>query len=83
MTEYGQIASYDSGKGTGTIKRESGGDVLPFRKASLQQQAQEPKQDQRFGFDVKSTDNGTRYADNLQRQGDETTREEQARNQPG
>lgn len=83
MTEYGKIASYDSGKGTGTIKPERGGDVLPFRKASLQQQAQEPKQDQRFGFDVKSADNGKRYADNLHQQGDETTREEQARNQTG
>lgn len=83
MTDYGTIASYDSNKGAGTIKPEQGGDVLPFRKASLQQQAQEPKQDQRFGFDVKSADNGKRYAINLQQQGDEATREEQARNQPG
>lgn len=83
MTEFGKIASYDSGKGTGTISPESGGDVLPFRKASLQQQAQEPKQDQRFGYEVKSSENGKRYADNLQQQGDGGSREEQARNQPG
>ena len=83
MTDYGKIASYDSSKGSGTIKPESGGDALPFRKSSLQQQAQEPKQDQRFGFDVKSADNGKRYADNLQQQGDGESRQDQASNQPG
>jgi CspA family cold shock protein len=83
MTSFGKIASYDSSKGTGTISPESGGDVLPFRKSALQEQAQEPQQDQRFGFDVKNTDNGKRYADNLHQQSGEVTREDQARNQQG
>lgn len=45
MTDFGKIKSYDTGNGEGTITPEQGGDVLPFRKADLQQQAQEPKQD--------------------------------------
>lgn len=85
MTDFGKIVSYDSGNGMGTIAPEKGGDVLPFRKTALQQQGQEPVRDQRFGYDVKSTDNGKRYADNLQQQqqGDAQTLQEQARNQQG
>jgi CspA family cold shock protein len=70
MTDFGKIKSYDTGNGTGTISPEKGGDTLPFRKSALQQQAQEPKQDQRYGYDVKSGDNGTRYAVNMQAQGE-------------
>lgn len=70
MTDFGKIKSYDTGNGEGTITPEQGGDVLPFRKADLQQQAQEPKQDQRYGYDVKNAENGKRYAVNLQPQGE-------------
>lgn len=83
MTDFGNIKSYDSGKGRGTIVPEKGGDALPFRKSDLQQQAQEPKQDQIYGYDVKSADNGKRYAINLQPQGEVQIQQEQARAQQG
>ena len=84
MTEFGQIQSYDSGNGRGTISPEKGGDALPFRKSDMQQQSQEPQQDQRYGYDVKDADNGKRYAINLQPQPDQgDVRKEQARAQQG
>lgn len=83
MTDFGTIKSYDSGKGHGTILPEQGGDALSFRKADLQQQAQEPKQDQRYGYDVKKADNGKRFAINLHQQGEVDIQQEQARAQQG
>lgn len=83
MTDFGTIKSYDSGKGHGTIVPEQGGDALSFRKADLQQQAQEPKQDQRYGYDVKEADNGKRFAINLHQQGEVDIQQEQARAQQG
>lgn len=84
MTEFGQIQSYDSGNGMGTITPEKGGEALPFSKSDMRQQSQEPQQNQRFGYDVKDADTGKRYAVNLQpqpNQGD--VRKEQARAQQG
>ena len=84
MTDFGKIKSYDSGKGTGTITPEKGGDALPFRKSDMQQQGQEPQQEQRFGYDVKNADNGKRYAINLQSQpGEGDVQREQAGAQQG
>jgi CspA family cold shock protein len=70
MTEFGTIKIYDTGNGSGTIVPEKGGDALPFRKSDLQQESQEPKPHQRFGYDVKNADNGKRYAVNLHPQGE-------------
>ncbi len=84
MTNFGNIKSFDSNKGVGTIIPESGGDALPFRRSDLQQQAQEPQHDQRFSYDVKNADNGKRYAINLQpQQGESDVKQEQARAQQG
>ncbi|GAO52944.1 cold-shock protein [Novosphingobium sp. MD-1] len=83
MTDFGKIKSYDSNKGLGTIAPERGGDALPFRKSDLQQQAQEPKQDQRYGYDVKDAEGGKRYAINLHQQGEADIQQEQARAQQG
>lgn len=83
MTDFGTIKSYDSTKGTGTIVPEQGGDALPFRKSDLQQQVQEPRQDQRYGYDVKNANNGKRYAINLEPQGEAQVQQEQARAQRG
>lgn len=91
MTEYGTIRSYDTARGTGTISPEQGGDVLPFRKADMRQQGQEPRQDQRFSYITQSGDGGHRRAVNLQAQQDELSGQEraerihreQARNQAG
>lgn len=66
MTHYGKIKSYDPGKGTGTITPEKGGDALAFVKADLQQEGQEPKVDQRFGYETKQVDGGKAHAVNLQ-----------------
>lgn len=84
MTHFGTIKSYDSGKGTGTISPEKGGDALPFRKSDLQQEAQVPQQDERYGYDVKNVENGKRYAINLAaQQGEPNVQQEQARAQQG
>jgi len=83
MTDFGTIKSYDGDRGTGTIVPEQGGDALPFRKSDLQQQAQEPRLNQRYGYDVKNADNGKRYAINLKPQGDAQVQQEQARAQRG
>ena len=84
MSHYGTIKSYDSSKGAGTITPEKGGDALPFAKSDLQQQAQEPRVDQRFGFETAEVDGGNKRAINLRQQGDaQSQRVEQARNQQG
>lgn len=84
MTHFGKIKSYDSGKGTGTISPKKGGDALPFRKSDLQQEAQVPKQDERYGYDVKDADNGKRYAINLAAQlGEASVQQEQTSAQQG
>ena len=71
MTNYGKIKSYDEGKGAGMITPEKGGDALPFHKADLQQQAEVPKTDQRYGYETKQGDGGKAHAINLQmEQGD-------------
>ena len=53
MTHYGKIKSYDSNKSSGMITPEKGGDALPFGRSDLQEQAKEPKVDQRFGYETK------------------------------
>lgn len=71
MTNYGKIKSYDADKGAGMITPEKGGDALPFHKADLQQQAEVPKADQRFGYETKQGEGGKSQAINLQmEQGD-------------
>ena len=42
MTHYGKIHSYDTGKGSGMITPEKGGDALAFSKADLKGDAAEP-----------------------------------------
>jgi len=68
MTEFGNIKWYDTAKGTGTISPEAGGDALPFAKVDLQQQAQEPAKDQRYGYETQSGDDGKRRAVKLELQ---------------
>lgn len=68
MTHFGKIKSYDSSKGEGMITPEKGGDALPFGKSDLQQQAQEPKVDQRFGYETKQIDGGKAHAVSLKHQ---------------
>lgn len=66
MTQYGKIHSYDTAKGAGMIKPEKGGDALPFHKADLQQQAEVPMAEQRYGYDTKQDNGGKARAINLQ-----------------
>lgn len=76
MTEFGNIKWYDTAKGTGTISPEKGGDVLPFAKADLQQQAEVPLKDQRYGYETQSGDDGKRRAVKLSHQMGETQAEQ-------
>ncbi|KPP88492.1 hypothetical protein [Erythrobacter sp. HL-111] len=80
MTNYGKIKSYDSGNGRGSITPEKGGEALDFVKADLQQQAQEPKAGQRYGYDTRQVDGGKHQAINLQQ---EQGQREQAMQQQG
>ncbi|MEL1249277.1 cold-shock protein [Aurantiacibacter gilvus] len=81
MTQYGKIKSYDSNKGSGMITPEKGGDALPFGKTDLQQQAQEPKVDQRYGFETKQADGGNKSAVNLQHQQGDSQQEQSSKQQ--
>ncbi len=85
MTHFGKIKSYDGDKGTGMITPDKGGDALPFRRKDLQQQAQEPSVDQRFGYETSEVNGGDKRAINLQLQQGEgdNVREQQARAQQG
>lgn len=66
MTHFGKIKSYDSGKGSGMITPEKGGEPLSFAKADLQQEAAEPKSGQRYGYETSQVDGGKTRAINLQ-----------------
>lgn len=66
MAHYGKIKSYDTTKGAGMITPDKGGDALPFNKADLQQQAEVPRADQRYGYETKQGEGGKSHAINLQ-----------------
>lgn len=67
MIHFGKIKSYDSGKGSGLIAPESGGEPLSFVKADLQQEAAEPMSGQRYGYETSQVDGGkSPRATNLQ-----------------
>lgn len=83
MTHYGNIKSYDADKGVGTITPEKGGEALPFNKADLQQEGEEPKVDQRFSYQTNGDEGGNGRAVNLRQQGEAGVQEEQARQQQG
>lgn len=87
MTKYGNIKSYDTGKGSGTIAPEQGGEVLNFGKSDLQQEASTPKTGQRFSYETKQADGGKQSATNLRQQEQAVRQEgkqrEQARQQQG
>ncbi len=83
MTHFGKIKSYDAGKGTGTITPDKGGDALTFKKSDLQQEASEPKQGQRFGYETNQADGGDMCATNLrqQEQGENVKRDQASKQQ--
>ncbi len=83
MTYFGNIKSYDSAAGAGTISPENGGDALPFKRADLQQEAQEPKVDERYGYDTVEINGADKRAVNLQQQGEASAVQAQARAQQG
>lgn len=65
MTDFGKIKNYDRNKGSGTIAPEKGGETLSFGKGDLQQEAAEPRQGQRYGYDTRKADDGKMQATNL------------------
>lgn len=65
MTHFGKIKSYDTDKGRGMISPEKGGEPLAFVKADLQQEASEPKQGERFGYETRQVDGGKPQATKL------------------
>lgn len=67
MTHYGNITTYDTGNGTGTIKPETGGEPLPFGKDDLKPNAPQPEQGQRFSYETKQAA-GTYSATRLRQQ---------------
>ncbi len=65
MAHSGKIKSYDVAKGSGLITPVKGGDALPFNKTDLQQQAQEPRSGQDYGYETRQVNGGTTYATNM------------------
>lgn len=68
MSHFGNIKSYDAGKGRGTIAPEKGGEPLGFVKADLQKEASAPEQGQRYGYETRQTGGDKPQAFNLRRQ---------------
>ena len=89
MSHCGNIKSYDSGKGRGTITPEKGGDALHFVKADLQQEAAEPKVGQRYGYQTRQVGGGEPQATDLRQQeqdeaqGSQDVQRDQASQQQG
>ncbi|MGR3481679.1 hypothetical protein [Salipiger marinus] len=77
MTHFGTIKSYDSGKGSGTIAPEKGGEPLFFGKDDFQQKAAEPKQGQRWGYETRQLDGSKPTATNLRQQEQEKGQKQQ------
>ncbi|WP_053058898.1 cold-shock protein [Croceicoccus naphthovorans] len=82
VSQFGKIRWYNGSKGSGTIIPDSGGDVLPFRRSDLQDNA-EPKTDERYSYDTSDAIGGRKRAINLRRQSESQTVEQQARAQRG
>lgn len=80
MTHFGNIKSYDSSKGAGTISPEKGGNVLPFGKSDLQRESQVPKIGDRYGYQTNQVDGRDTRTVNLQQQQSDP-QQEQARAQ--
>ena len=72
MTHYGKIKSYDSAKGAGMITPDKGGDALAFNKSDLQQQAQEPRSGETYGYETRQINGGKAHATSLQMEQGET-----------
>lgn len=68
MAHTGKIKSYDAAKGSGMITPEKGGDALPFNKSDLQEQAQEPRAGEAFGYETRQVNGGKVHATSLQMQ---------------
>ena len=66
MAHTGTIKSYNAAKGNGMITPEKGGDALPFNKSDLQQQAQEPREGQHYGYETREVNGGKVHATSLQ-----------------
>jgi len=66
MAHTGTIKSYDAAKGSGMITPEKGGDALPFNKSDLQQQAQEPRSGETYGYETRQINGGKAHATSLQ-----------------
>lgn len=81
MTKYGNIKSYDTSKGSGTIAPEQGGEVLNFGKSDLQQEASAPRSGQRFSYERKQVDGGMVTATNLRQQGQAVRQDGKQRDQ--
>ncbi|HKU26144.1 MAG TPA: hypothetical protein VJQ54_11790 [Candidatus Sulfotelmatobacter sp.] len=67
MTQHGKVSDYNETTGTGFLTPEKGGGPLPFRWADLQDQAQLPKQNDRYGYDTQSDHDGEICAVNLKK----------------
>lgn len=85
MAHTGTIKSYDAAKGSGMISPAKGGDALPFNKSDLQQQAEEPRSGQTYGYETRQINGGKAHATSLQMEQGEApdSQKEQASKQQG
>ena len=64
MKQFGTFQSYDTRKGYGSVKPETGGDALRFYRSGVRW-VKAPAADQRLSYDLGETDEGNAIALNL------------------
>lgn len=70
MHQFGKIKSYDSGLGEGWITPNRGGNALPFSKADLRRESQQPLVNQAYCYTPVDADGSGRRATDLDRLSD-------------
>lgn len=83
MTQFGKIQSYDSGLGAGWIIPNRGGDPLPFSKADLRRESQQPQVNQAYSFTPAEAGGSGKRATDLDRLSDAKILQMQASAQRG
>ena len=66
MTLFGTVVSFDTAKGFGSIKPESGGDALRFENSAIRWgRTDSPKANQRLSYELSTNADGNACAINL------------------
>ena len=67
MAHFGHIKHFNAGTGTGFIRPEEGGDLLPFRASEMVIVGEVPKEETRIGYEIEDDSEGEPEAVRLQK----------------